>query len=116
MSKPTSPVFPTLKRAFALVIVVFLIHLYSSPAALLYAVQNPEKSICSKTIGYLQTKHYSVTLLSCSEGLTFTIHSQDGTMLAQDLLLGELVAGYPELAKTLSTGLAGNDARLMSFE
>ncbi len=71
---------------------------------------------CEFTIGWLQTNTVSVSISSCSFGVGYTIRTHNGKVLAYNIALSDLVAGFPDLAKNIKNGFAGNDASLMVIE
>ena len=76
----------------------------------------PDQSLPNQNktvIGHLQNEKHVVTVMTGREGIFYTIHSGEGKLISSNLTLSELIARFPSLGKTVSSGLAGNDARLI---
>lgn len=99
-------ILPAIITLFFLFIIV--------PGVTAFAESSGNPSYCDNPIGKLQTPTHTISILSCGFGLVFTVHTRKGDILADNVLLDDLIAGFPDLAKNISEGLAGNDARLMT--
>jgi hypothetical protein len=74
------------------------------------AINNPSDQSC--VIGQIQTRDKTIIIRSGSNGQLYTVKAKDGTLLADNLNIEELNAGFPELKEIVKNGLAGNDASL----
>ncbi|MHB8519992.1 MAG: hypothetical protein ACYDH9_04470 [Limisphaerales bacterium] len=61
------------------------------------------KPATAPVIGYLETRDRVITIQA---GSKYTIKSKGGKVLAEDIPLDKLQAGYPDLYKLLNTGIA----------
>ncbi len=64
----------------------------------------------SPTLGSLEFRDRTVTILSGARGPVYTVTTKDGTTIAKEVSEQELQAKFPDLYRRIKTGVAGNDA------
>jgi hypothetical protein len=114
MLHQTSSKIPFISQIILLASITLFFLLVVVPGTTAFAESSATPFYCGNPIGKLQTPTHTVSILSCNFGLAFTIHTRKGEILANHALMDDLIAGFPDLAKSISEGLAGNDARLMT--
>ncbi|MCG8339081.1 MAG: hypothetical protein MJE63_31610 [Proteobacteria bacterium] len=103
-------------QIFLLLFCTTLFSALTLPSAFVIAEPLGKTSLCNNAIGSLQTNTVKVSISSCNFGLTYTVQTHDGEMLAENIALSDFIASFPDLAKNIENGLAANDARLMVLD
>lgn len=64
-------------------------------------------------IAYLEARNKVISITTGKLGIRYSIYQKNGALVSDEITLQELLIAHPELGKTVSTGIAGNDARLL---
>ncbi len=97
-------------------ILLILVLVLAKPFSVNFAVAREKMSYSikgkNKVIGFLVTNNKTIQINGGLTGPVYTVHTNDGKVLAIDLTKKELIAQYPDLTRTLTNGIASYDASL----
>jgi uncharacterized protein YbaP (TraB family) len=113
MSRIFSPVISFLRKSVLLHLIFIAGILPITSGKTSFAETESQSRLKTYIIGSLHTDHHLVTILSGQKGIAYTVYSKSGKLLAEEIRIDELIAAFPVIGKTVSTGIAGNDARLL---